>query len=185
MNVTRDSRNVDKPRVSKNPHIDDQMLDKNWMTMGVESPPATAVKTSDNSTIKSRKEPINVVLLVVCVLCISCSVYNAWRQAYFEEKLRGLEERLYGLEKPSFEVMASRIRRETFSQIHRRIRRDSYQMNSGGILGDFMRTARDAPECVCPAGKFKITTIELCTNFVGAILSSSFGSFGDMYRENL
>ncbi|KAL3277711.1 hypothetical protein HHI36_013054 [Cryptolaemus montrouzieri] len=122
--------------------------------MSAETPSASAEKTNKSkATCFGKTGYKNAVLVMFCVMCISSSVYHGWRQGYLEDRLRKLEDRVSSMEPRSFDVMASRIRRETLAQVNRRIRRDSYQMKQGGVFGDFVRPTRDAPECICPAGE--------------------------------
>lgn len=103
---------------------------------------------------KSCSNGINLVLCVVCIVSVSCIVYDSFRESELRSRLVLLEDRVARLEgKPSedIDVVVERIRREAFDHLKRRVARDV-----GGLRrpeGDAGRAAREAPECVCPAGK--------------------------------
>lgn len=97
----------------------------------------------------------NVVVCVMCVVCVTASVYNGWREANLQSRLNVLEDRVAVLETKSIEnveVLVERFRREADTQFRRRVTRELSAGGSRVLVEDHIRTTREVPECVCPAG---------------------------------
>lgn len=108
----------------------------------------------DDPTKQTSSICLNLVVCVLCLVCVTASVYNGWRDTAMEVRLSILEERLASLEGDSVknvDVLVERFRREVDSRFKQRVTRE---VASARILSEgFIRTTRDAPECICPAGK--------------------------------
>jgi hypothetical protein len=110
--------------------------------VAMEADPPPTKKTNEGCLLRAG------LGLVVCVLCVVC-VYNGWRQAALQDTVALLEQRVRALEGKALDgvdVLVERFRREADDQAKRRQARDVAAQG-----GD--RSARDAPECICPAGK--------------------------------
>lgn len=120
--------------------------------------------------------------LVVCALCSVCvvaCVYSCWREAQLENRLNILQERVASLEKRNFEnvnVLVERIRRETEEHFKNRIVRE--------VLVAHKRTTRDAPECICPAGK-KLTALPIYRPFNFYLKELSDVLLGPVFQPRL
>lgn len=101
---------------------------------------------------------LNLVMCLMCVLCSAASVYVSWREGALQNRLTILEGRVADLETKSLDnvdVLVEKIRRETETQFRRRVARDLNGV--GRFFGqDHGRTAREAPECLCPPGKKEV-----------------------------
>ncbi|KAF2901288.1 hypothetical protein ILUMI_04897 [Ignelater luminosus] len=96
-----------------------------------------------------------LVMCVLCVVCVTASVYSGWREAVLENRLNILENRVASMERQSLEnvnVLVERFRREAEEHFKKRVVREVAATRSM-LLGAHKRTTRDAPECICPAGK--------------------------------
>lgn len=97
----------------------------------------------------------NVAACVMCAVCVIASVYNGWREANLQNRLNILEDRVAILETKSIEnveVLVERFRREADTQFRRRVTRELSAGGSRVLVEDHIRTTREVPECVCPAG---------------------------------
>lgn len=107
-------------------------------------------KPGENSC-KNANSCINLVICVLCIVSVSSSI---WREFELNTRLAFLEDRVESLEVNSAKAVDSlveRIRREAVYHLKRRVTRDLRQP----VVPDEVveRATRDAPECVCPAGK--------------------------------
>lgn len=84
---------------------------------------------------------LNLVVCVLSVVCVTASVYNGWRESVLENRLRILESR--------FSLMESRERPlDGVDVVLERFKRSSVDDDEAAL-----RSIRNAPECVCPAGR--------------------------------
>lgn len=108
---------------------------------------------------------LNVVVCVLCLVCITACVYNALKETILEDRLTYLENKVASLEEntvKNFDVIIERFRREAENRFKQRFTRDV--ANEHHLIMGLKRTQRDAPECICPAGKvYKLSSdINLC-----------------------
>lgn len=106
-----------------------------------------------NRKSKTSSNGLNLVVCVLCLVCASSSVYNGWRESGLEGRLHFLEDRVAELERKSVDeadVLVERFRREAVEHMRRRSVRD---LAAEKQIEDVVRTTREAPECICPAGK--------------------------------
>lgn len=121
-------------------------------------PPGKTITTKLKSTAAHMDQKGgfgNVVVCVMCVVCVTASVYNGWREANLQNRLNVLEDRVAILETKSIEnveVLVERFRREADTQFRRRVTRELSAGGSRVLVEDHIRTTREVPECVCPAG---------------------------------
>lgn len=121
-------------------------------------------RKTTNTRLKTVTAPMdhkggvgNLVACVMCVVCVTASVYNGWREANLQSRLNVLEDRVAVLETKSIEnvdVLVERFRREADTQFRRRVTRELNVAGSRVLVEDHIRTTREVPECVCPAGMF-------------------------------
>lgn len=98
---------------------------------------------------KSAFSGLNLVMCVLCVVSVLSSGYNSWNQYDFKSKINVLEERVSYLEEKFFanvNVLVERLKREAVNNLRNRVARDLASRSDAEL-------PRDAPECVCPAGK--------------------------------
>lgn len=106
-----------------------------------------------NNNIKS-KSGLNVVVCVLCLVCVTASVYNVLREAILEERLTYLENKVASIDEKTMknlDVIIERIRREAENRFKQRVTREVASEHH--LIMGLKRTPRDAPECICPAGK--------------------------------
>lgn len=95
----------------------------------------------------------NIVVGVLCAVCCMASVYNSWKDTAMESRLEILEERLAALESDhsrNMDTFMEKFRREVDVRFKQRVTRET-----ASVLDSLRRTTRDAPECICPAGRDK------------------------------
>lgn len=95
---------------------------------------------------------LSLVVSVLCLVCLTICAYNSWRSTTLEYRINILEDRLSMLEGDSvknYDVLVERFRREVENRFKQRVTRD---LASSLYVGGLNRKARDAPECICPAG---------------------------------
>lgn len=119
---------------------------------------------------------MNLVFCVLCAMCFSSSVYFGYREMTMEGRLEALEMEMSLLKKSSIEpgdVLVERIRRQVEEHFQRRVSRD-VALHTGFLREanePHTRTAREAPECVCPPGKFTANIAH--TDFLKSITAST------------
>lgn len=106
----------------------------------------------------SANSPMNLMVCVMCALCVFSSVYSGYRELSLEKRVDRLETELSVLKKSSEpgEVMVERMRRQIEEGFHRRVSREVAAQREYLRDAEHVRTTRDAPECLCPAGRFFI-----------------------------
>lgn len=120
--------------------------------------PANDTFKNSSSSSSSAYFGLNLVVCVLCTVCVIASVYNGWRDSLLNNRLAILEDRVAYLEVRSVDnvdVLVDRLRREAVQHLQRRVSRDLTAKRF--VVGDDddtgrHRYVRDAPECVCPAG---------------------------------
>lgn len=119
------------------------------------APSAGISKQKTNDKFKGCKKAsgLNVVVCVLCIVCATACVYNALREAILEDRLTYLEDKVASLEEKTMrnlDVIIERFRREAESRFKQRVTRE---VASEHLIMGLKRAPRDAPECICPAGK--------------------------------
>lgn len=97
---------------------------------------------------------LNLVVCVLCVVCVSASVYSGWRESLLENRLNILEDKVASMEGKTIknlDVIVERFRREAENRFKQRVTREV--ASDRLIFEGLRRTTRDAPECICPAGR--------------------------------
>lgn len=101
-------------------------------------------------------QAMNVLVCVLCSVCVLSSVYSGYREMKLEGRVDWLENEMVSMKK-SFvrevapgDVLIERIRRQVEEGFHRRVSREVAA--KADIFGERVRDTRDAPECLCPAG---------------------------------
>lgn len=125
--------------------------------MGTDPPGKTTT-----TKLKSTAVPMDqkggfgsVVACVMCAVCVIASVYNGWRQTNLQNRINVLEDKVAFLETKTAEnvdFLVERFRREADTQFRRRVTRELSAGGSRVLVEDHIRTTREVPECVCPAG---------------------------------
>lgn len=104
---------------------------------------------------------INLVMCVVCIVSVSFTVYSSFQDSDLRSRLSSLERRVAYLEEKPQEMNSKsmhrlltslRYRREVVEHLKRRVTRDLAALRQPAE-DETIRTTRDAPECICPAGK--------------------------------
>lgn len=102
-----------------------------------------------NSPVSS---PMNLIVCVMCAMCITSSVYSGYKGLILEDRVEILETELNIMKKRDSMpqgILIDRIRRQIEEGFHRRVNRDL----SAVMKEENFRNTRDAPECLCPPGK--------------------------------
>lgn len=127
------------------------------MSKGGSSPKQTKKRPSFSSlqigvTNPPHSSPMNLLVCVMCAMCITSSVYSGYKGLILEGKVDLLETELNVLKKRDAipqGVLIERIKRQIEEGYHRRVNRDLAAV----MKDENFRSTRDAPECLCPPGK--------------------------------
>lgn len=106
------------------------------------------------NNLKKTTSGLNVVVCVLCLVCVTACVYNAFREAILDERLTYLEDRVASIEDKTMknlDVIIERFRREAENRFKQRVTREVASEHH--LIMGLKRAPRDAPECICPAGK--------------------------------
>lgn len=99
---------------------------------------------------------VNIVICVLCIVSVSSSI---WREYQLKNRVAILEDKVELLEIKSVDAIESvveRVRRDAVYQLKRRYSRDILAvLGQPGSTDEvpLVRATREAPECLCPAGK--------------------------------
>lgn len=108
--------------------------------------------SEQKKTSNSKGGGLNVVLCIVCAVCVVASVHNGWNDRIQQHRLGELEERVAALERAGtgedIGVLMARMRRDVEERSVARAARVARDTQ----LRHRVET-RDAPECICPTGK--------------------------------
>lgn len=106
---------------------------------------------------KCKGTGLNLLMCVLCIVCVTASVYGGWREIVLERRVDFLEAEVALLKRRGIvpgEMMAmgdavllTRLRREAEERVQRGV------LAGKAVLEAHRRTAREAPECICPAGR--------------------------------
>lgn len=110
-------------------------------------------KLENSDSCKYFNIGINLVMCIMCVVSVSSAL---WREFDLNSRLSLLEDRVAYLEVKSLQNvdnLVERFRREAVYHLKRRVTRDLVGLRQQPVMDDAMRTTRDAPECICPAGE--------------------------------
>ena len=109
-----------------------------------------------DSSKACKTGPSMVLSCVLCLVCFSSVVYNGWREFVLMDRLDVLEQRVAFLEgKPlgGLGGLVERYRKDVESRLRQRMTREVAVQRT--FMEGLRRTARDVPECVCPAGRWR------------------------------